>query len=165
MGLIKSSELTFQSYDYPESHLKKYFIYTNQDHFITLVLGPEIKSYVFIPSFIHSTNIYGKHQAMPKNIKLEKANPYLQWILSTWYRHAKNYQFSSVQSLSHVQLFDIPWTEAHQASLSIINSQSLLKLMFISLVMPSNHLILCCPLLLLHGERNGKPLQYLKIKF
>ena len=71
----------------------------------------------------------------------------------------------SVQSLSGVQLFVTRWTAAHQASLSIINSQSLLKLMFISLVMPSNHLILCCPLLLLHGERNGKPLQYLKIKF
>ena len=71
----------------------------------------------------------------------------------------------SVQSLSGVQLFVTRWTAAHQASLSIITSQSLLKLMFISLVMPSNHLILCCPLLLLHGERNGKPLQYLKIKF
>ena len=54
-----------------------------------------------------------------------------------------------VQSLSCVQLFATPWTAAHQASLSIINSQSLLKLMSIDLVMPSNHLILCCPLLLL----------------
>ena len=54
-----------------------------------------------------------------------------------------------VQSLSHVQLFAIPWTAAHQASLSITNSQSLLKLMSIESVMPSNHLILCCPLLLL----------------
>ena len=58
-------------------------------------------------------------------------------------------QFSSVQSLSRVQLFVTPWTAAHQASLSIANSQSLLKLMPIELVMPSNHLILCCPLLLL----------------
>ena len=56
---------------------------------------------------------------------------------------------SSVKSLSHVRLFEIPWTVAHQASLSITNSQSLLKLMSIELVMPSNHLILCCPLLLL----------------
>ena len=56
---------------------------------------------------------------------------------------------SSVQSLSCVQLFATPWTAAHQASLSITNSQSLLKLMPIELVMPSNHLILCCPLLLL----------------
>ena len=58
-------------------------------------------------------------------------------------------QFSSVQSLSRVQLLATPWTAAHQASLSITNSQSLLKLMSIESVMPSNHLILCGPLLLL----------------
>ena len=56
---------------------------------------------------------------------------------------------SSVQLLSHVQLFATPWTAACQASLSITNSRSLLKLMSIELVMPSNHLILCHPLLLL----------------
>ena len=55
----------------------------------------------------------------------------------------------SVQSLSRVQLFATPWTAACQASLSITNSQSLLKLMSIELVMPSNHLILYHPLLLL----------------
>ena len=54
-----------------------------------------------------------------------------------------------VQSLSHVQLFATLWTAARQASLSFTNSQSLLKLMSIELVMPSNHLILCHPLLLL----------------
>ena len=57
--------------------------------------------------------------------------------------------FSSVQSLSRVCLFATPWTEACQASLSITNSWSLLKLMSIKSVMPSNHLILCHPLLLL----------------
>ena len=56
---------------------------------------------------------------------------------------------SSVQSLSRVQLFSTPWSAGHQASLSIINSRSLPKLMSIESVMPSNHLILCCPLLLL----------------
>ena len=56
---------------------------------------------------------------------------------------------SWVQSLSHVQLFATPWTAASQASLSITNSQSLLKLMSIESVMPSNHLVLCRPLLLL----------------
>ena len=55
---------------------------------------------------------------------------------------------SSVQSLSCVRLFVTPWTVAHQASLSITNSQSLLKLMSIGSVMPSSRLILCCPLLL-----------------
>ena len=58
-------------------------------------------------------------------------------------------QFSSVQSLSRVRLFETPWTAACQTSLSITNSQSLLRLMSIELVMPSNHLILCHPLLLL----------------
>ena len=55
---------------------------------------------------------------------------------------------SSVQSLSHAELFATPWTVAHQASLSITNSWSLFKLMSIESVMPSNHHILCCPLLL-----------------
>ena len=59
------------------------------------------------------------------------------------------FKFSSVQSLSCVQLFATPWTAAHQASLSITNSQMLLKLMSIELVMPPNHLILGHPLLLL----------------
>ena len=59
------------------------------------------------------------------------------------------FQFSSVQLLSNVQLFETPWTAAHQASLSITNSWSPPKPMSIKSVMPSNHLILCCPLLLL----------------
>ena len=58
-------------------------------------------------------------------------------------------QFSSVQLLSHVQLFATPWIIVHQASLSITNSRSSLKLMSIESVMPSSHLILCRPLLLL----------------
>ena len=57
--------------------------------------------------------------------------------------------FSSVQSLSHVRLFVTPWITAHQASLSITNSRSSLRLMSIKSVMPSSHLILCCPLFLL----------------
>ena len=57
--------------------------------------------------------------------------------------------FSSVQSLSRVRLFATSWTGARQASLSITNSRSLPKLMSIELVMPSSHLILCCPLLFL----------------
>ena len=58
-------------------------------------------------------------------------------------------QFGSVQSLSRVRLFAIPWIAAHQASLSSTNSQSPLKLMSIESVMPSSHLIPCRPLLLL----------------
>ena len=60
----------------------------------------------------------------------------------------KRREFSSVQLLSHARLFATPWTAAYQASLSITDSQSLPKLMSIELVMRSNHLILCYPLLL-----------------
>ena len=67
-----------------------------------------------------------------------------EWVNKIWYI----YQSVSVQSLSHVRLFETPWTAARQASLSITNSRSLLKLMSIESVMPSNHLILCRPLLL-----------------
>ena len=63
--------------------------------------------------------------------------------------HLQEGNFSPVQLLSHVQLFATPWTAACRASLSIINSWSLFKLMSIELVMPSNHLTLCLPLLLL----------------
>ena len=83
-------------------------------------------------------------------------------VMAQWYLSSDSYiitrvkyvyQFSksisSVQSLSRVQLFATPWTPAHQASLSITNSRSLHKLLSIELVMPSNHLILCAPFLLL----------------
>ena len=63
--------------------------------------------------------------------------------------HMSRKRVSSVQSLSRVLLFATPWTTARQASLSITNSQSLLKFMSIESVMPSNYLILCRPLLLL----------------
>ena len=70
-------------------------------------------------------------------------------ILILWYDQFCCSQFSSVQSLSRVRLFVTPWIVAHQASLSITNSWSLLKLMSIESLMPSSHLILCHPLLLL----------------
>ena len=63
--------------------------------------------------------------------------------------HRKPFQFSSVQLFSRVWLFVTPWIAARQASLSSTNSRSLLKLMSIESVMPSSHLILCCPLPLL----------------
>ena len=72
-------------------------------------------------------------------------------ILKFYLSHFTYYlgHYCSVQSLSHVRLFTTPWTAARQASLSISNSQSLLRPVFIKLVMPSNHLILCHSLLLL----------------
>ena len=83
--------------------------------------------------------------------------PALQYVVKLFEIYAL--QFSSVQSLSRVQLFATPWTIAHQASLSITNSRSSLKLMSIESVMPSNHLIIlgtylpgefviCCPVFL-----------------
>ena len=74
--------------------------------------------------------------------------------LNTWSKYNSgqgwhSVQFSSFQSLSRVQLFATPWITARQASLSITNSRSSLKLTSIESVMPSNHLILCHPLLLL----------------
>ena len=74
-------------------------------------------------------------------------------IISSYHSIKRSVQevihLSSVQSLSHVRLFATPWTSAPQASLSITNSWSLLKLMSIEMVMPSNHLVLCRHLLLL----------------
>ena len=72
----------------------------------------------------------------------------VEWSRSSAWLVWVGERLSSVQSLSRVWLFGTPWTAARQASLSITNSQSLLKLMSIKLVMPSNHLILCPPLLL-----------------
>ena len=71
------------------------------------------------------------------------------WYIQEKWMNLRGIQFSSVQSLSHVQLFATPWTAARQASLFITNSRSLPKPMSIESVMPSNHLIPYCPLLLL----------------
>ena len=71
------------------------------------------------------------------------------WKHSFCWNHKEGFHLTSVQLLSCVRLFAIPWTAARQDSLSITNSLSLLKLMSIESVMPSNHLILCHPLLLL----------------
>ena len=82
-------------------------------------------------------------------VSSQSLSPWSQSLLPCVCLHTAFLQrHSSVQSLSHVQLFVTPWTAAHQASLSITNSWSLLKLMSIESVMPSNHLILCPPLLL-----------------
>ena len=70
------------------------------------------------------------------------------WFFQAYFQVVR-ISFSSVQSLSCIPLFVTPLTAAHQASLSITNSQSLLRLVSIESVMPSNHLILCHPLLLL----------------
>ena len=80
-------------------------------------------------------------------LQQEKPESFFTWF--TDHSEAGADEFSSVQPISCVQFFATSWTAAGQASLSITNSWSLLKLMSIQSVMPSNHLILCCPLLLL----------------
>ena len=81
---------------------------------------------------------------LPPKYLLRASNSLVELTISL----PHTYPFYLVQSLSHVWLFVTPWTAAHQTSLFITNSQSLLKLISIELVMSSNHLILCCPLLL-----------------
>ena len=87
-------------------------------------------------------NVRLNKQTIEKQVWRRETNSGERWLWFWW-------RISSVQSLSHVSLFATPWTAAHQDSLYITSSQSLLKLMSIELMMPSNHLILCCPLLLL----------------
>ena len=77
---------------------------------------------------------------------LREKNESVEWLFNPY---TITIQFSSVQPLSHVRLFATPWIAALQASLSITNSRSSLRLMSIESVMPSSHLILCHPLLLL----------------
>ena len=98
-------------------------------------------------------NSPGKNTGVGSHSLLQRIFPTQGWKLGLPHcrqvlYHLSN-QFSSVQLLSRVQLFATPWIAARQASLSITNSQSLPKLMSIESVMPSSHLILCHPLLLL----------------
>ena len=81
--------------------------------------------------------------------KMDGSFAIFSWIAFFWGSHSACCRNVAVQSLSCVQLCATPWTAARQTSLSITNSWSLLKFMSIESVMPSNHLILCCPLLLL----------------
>ena len=96
-----------------------------------------------IPSY---TSIKWKNDVIVTSWHLEYEEKKVIWLIKVTLTDA---EFSSVQSLSHVRLFATPWTSAHQASLSITNSWSSPKPLSIESVMPSNHLILCHPLLLL----------------
>ena len=81
--------------------------------------------------------------------KIIQMNIFTKWKQTHRQKTPHKLMVHSVQSLSHVRLFETPWIAARQASPSVINSQSLRKLMSIESVMPSSHFILCCPLLLL----------------
>ena len=97
-----------------------------------------------------TSNRINNNKIIPKHVRFKLQNEKAKTKRKFCKKPArKNTQFSSLQSLIHVRLLAAPWTAAHQASLSITNSWSLLKLMSVESVMPSNHLILSCPLLLL----------------
>jgi len=107
----------------------------------------EQKSYLKIcySYYFLKEKLWQKYQ---RETSIDRQNGQTQQILMTLI-HLSIVQFSSVQSLSHVQLFATPWIPARQASLSITNSRSSLRLTSIESVMPSSHLIFCRPLLLL----------------
>ena len=84
-----------------------------------------------------------------RTLKFSNKNGYVSCYFICWVLQFSSVHFSSIQSLSRVWLFVTPWIAARQASLSITNSQSSLRLTSIESVMPSSHLILCRPLLLL----------------
>ena len=99
----------------------------------------------------HWWSIAKGNKEKPNGVRRKERNA-LPWDLIMWVKvHTvmSPLSFSSVQLLSHVRLFVTPWTAVSQASLSITNSRSSPKPMSIESVKPSNHLILCCPLLLL----------------
>ena len=96
----------------------------------------------------------GNWDAMCYSFIHPSTHPYMQqaffeYLLCERHMLGTEEDFSSVQFLSCIWAFVTPWTAVRQASLSITNSWSLLKVMFVESVMPFNHLILCCPLLLL----------------
>ena len=99
-------------------------------------------------SYQENRETYSYKEVNAANNLSELGSGFFPSSASRW-GHRLTDTFSSVQSLSHAWLFATPWTVACQASLSISNSRSLLKVMSIELMMPSNHLILCRPLLLL----------------
>ena len=104
----------------------------------------KVKVKLLSPVWLLATTRTAAYQAAPSRGFFQAR--VLEWVAIAF--SSLPPQFSSFQSLSRVRLFATPWIAARQASLSITNSQSLLKLMSIELVMPSNHLTLCRPLLL-----------------
>ena len=136
--------LSWSSSDTPKFHpsgTPQRFLAVSQNH-------PVLESSLLLPLLVKP------QEALTWTLlQLPKCSPYPSLSLPLLHAEALvvligNCQINSVQLLIHVWLFATPWTAIHQASLSITNSQSLLKLMSIESVIASNHLILCHPLLL-----------------
>ena len=119
------------------SFLALWFLLTSSPANFSWLSWLKLPFFPFFTFLFHSTNPKIKIATIWQN------RSYCLWLRWKWF------QFSSVQSLSRVQLFATPWITARQASLSITNSWSSLKLISIESVMPSSHLILCRPLFLL----------------
>ena len=119
---------------------QKAFLTHHQWLIINKTFPTSVDGFSLIHLHIMQLPMWLKHKMKSLDWKPEK---YLQM------EQGQRVSFTSLQLLSHVQLFATPWTAARQASLSITNSQSLPKLMSVELGMPCNHLILCHPLLFL----------------
>ena len=137
-------------------HLPKYGaefrkkLYMSINYICVYILHVYVYKYIYIFIVLHLNLIFCYTYKLHYLYILHMCRYKLYMCIYIAYTYICMYiNICSVQLLSHVQLFVTPWTAVRQASLSITNSQSLLKLMSIELVMPSNHLIPCCPLLLL----------------
>ena len=110
---------------------------------------PKTKSHSSTPKLysFHNSKLLLSVEGTAKPLD-DNVSVFLKWEAFNWCYYSFLTLFFVVQSPSHVQLFATPWTATRQAYLSFIIYQSLLKLMSIESMMPSNHLILCCPLLL-----------------
>ena len=149
-----STSVLFQVIFQKVYHTVLHTNFQGHQHFLSLCLCTHFSS-ITTPSFYFLPNICLSLRALRLSripvIYLDQDLPVLGLICSFVFSLAgewNEFQFSSIQSFSHVWLFVIPWITAHQASLSITNTQSSLKLMSIESVMPSSHFILCHPLLL-----------------
>ena len=132
-------------------HLKDPFVFSQEmlcSPVTSQPLGPRWLSHWSIRWKLDTYILLSIHKLSTGEQLLEINGKMASWKLFLVQAFCSCCEFSSVQVLSHVQLFVTQWTAAYQASLSIANSQSSLKLMPIESVMPSNHLIVCHPLFL-----------------
>ena len=132
-------------------HLKDPFVFSQEmlcSPVTSPPLGPRWLSHWSIRWKLDTYILLSIHKLSTGEQLLEINGKMASWKLFLVQAFCSCCEFSSVQVLSHVQLFVTQWTAAYQASLSIANSQSSLKLMPIESVMPSNHLIVCHPLFL-----------------
>ena len=128
--------------------LQRFAIRTEFDHIWKVLRSWRVTCFLSVLLPLLYTREVSKQTGSIQNFLNYKLLPSLESCVQTLFLEIFNRVINSVQSLSHVQLFATPWTSAHQASLSITNSQSIPKLVPIESVMSFSHLILCYPFLL-----------------